>query len=137
MTGQSQGDGHNDPVMEKFGIACEYVGNGETIATLEAGEDHCNMYGVVHGAILFAMADVGMGSAISKSLREARQVSSITITAHYMQAMKPGKIRARSWLVSKGGKIATLKTEICDGSGTECACFSGNFYISRKKEGQK
>lgn len=126
----------SDPVTEKFGIECEYIGDGVTMARLKAGAEHCNMYGSVHGAILFAMADVGMGSAISKSLPEERRVSSITVSAHYMQAMKPGNIVAKSWVVRKGARIATLKTEISDENGDMCAFFSGNFYISegRKKE---
>lgn len=123
-----------DPVTEKFGIECEYVGDGVTITRLEAGVEHCNMYGIVHGAILFAMADVGMGSAISKSLAEKRQVSSISISAHYMQAMKPGKIVAKSSVIRGGARIATLQTEVSDERGSACAFFSGNFYISGKKE---
>lgn len=124
----------SDPVTEKFGIECEYIGGGVAMTTLKAGTEHCNMYGVVHGAILFAMADVGMGSAVSKSLPEERRVSSITVSAHYMQAMKPGNIVAKSWIVRKGARIATLKTEICNDEGDMCAFFSGNFYISETKE---
>lgn len=134
MTNHAESNEIFDPVTEKFGIECEYLGDGVTITMLEATEEHCNMYGIVHGAILFAMADVGMGSAVSQSLAQKRQVSSVSISAHYIQAMKPGKVVAKSWVIRQGSKLATLQTEISDENGNVCAFFSGNFYISGGKE---
>ena len=52
---------NHDPLTENLGILCEQIEPGISNAILAATPEHCNKYGYVHGAVLFAMADIGMG----------------------------------------------------------------------------
>lgn len=120
-----------DPVTDNMGIRREEAASGEINATLDAtAEAHCNVFGVVHGAVLFAMADVSMGATVTRALTTFRQVSTISIHSSYLRPAKPGRIVAETKMIRLGRRIATLETNVRDDSGELCALFLGSFHIS-------
>lgn len=119
----------SDPFTERLGIHNAVNEDGVCVTTHRCGEGECNIYGVVHGALLFAMADVGMGMALAAALPGVPRLGSISITANYISAGKPGLITAKSSLLKRGRSVAFLTTGIRDGEGIECAQFSGVFHI--------
>lgn len=118
-----------DPFTERMGICREIDKDGACITTHQCTMEECNVFGVVHGALLFAMADVGMGTALAAALTGEPRLGSISITANFISAGKPGLITAKSRVLRRGKAVAFLETEISDGEGAPCACFSGVFHI--------
>lgn len=118
-----------DPFTERLGIRNEIDEQGVCITTHQCTDDECNIYGVVHGALLFAMADVGMGMALAAALRGAPRLGSVSVTANFVNAGKPGLIAAKSRVLRRGKTVAFLETEVFDGEGAPCARFSGIFHI--------
>ncbi|MFQ5563963.1 MAG: PaaI family thioesterase [Parvularculaceae bacterium] len=125
-----------DPFTERLGIQNEIDEDGACITTHRCSEDECNIYGVVHGALLFAMADVGMGMALAAALPGEPRLGSISVTANFMNAGKPGLITAKSRVLRRGKAVAFLETEIFDGEGAPCARFSGVFHIYSDEGGR-
>ena len=123
-----------DPFTERLGITSEVNKDGNAITTQQCGVNECNIFGAVHGALLFAMADVGMGMALAAALPGKPRVGSVSVTANYVLAGKPGLLTARSRLLKRGRSIAFLESEICDGNDTVCARFSGLFHIYPNEE---
>lgn len=123
-----------DPFTERLGIHNEIDEDGACITTHQCSENECNIYGVVHGALLFAMADVGMGMALAAALPGEPRLGSISVTANFMNAGKPGLITAKSRVLRRGKTVAFLETEIVDGAGAPCARFSGVFHIYSEEE---
>jgi acyl-CoA thioesterase len=124
-----------DPVSEKLGITFGYAADGACVATLDAGPEVCNVHGVVHGAVLFAMADTGMGFALLEALGDKPLLSSISVTANYLRPAAPGRIEARASLVRLGRSVAFLACGVRDGQGDECAQVSGVFRVRTEREG--
>lgn len=118
-----------DPFTERIGIRREMDEDGVCITTHQCTEEECNIFGVVHGALLFAMADVGMGTALAAALAGEPRLGSISITANFISAGKPGLVTAKSRVVRRGRAVAFLETEVSDGDGAPCARFSGIFHI--------
>lgn len=125
----------SDTVCERLGIEFGYAADGACLATLDAGPPQCNVFGVVHGAVLFAMADTGMGFALLEALDGRPLLSSITVTATYLRPVAPGRIQARASVVRLGRAVAFLACSVRDGQGDECAQFSGVFRIRSDKRG--
>lgn len=119
----------SDPFTERLGIHNDIDEEGACVTMRQCGEGECNIYGVVHGALLFAMADVGMGMALAVALPDTPRLGSISITANYISAARPGLITAKSRLLRRGRSVAFLTTDIRDGEGVECSRFSGVFHI--------
>ena len=120
----------HDPLTENMGISCEQTEPGTSITTLEANAAHCNKHGFVHGAVLFAMADIGMGSVVATALEHEKRVVSLSINAHYLKPAMPGCIAAYSTIVRLGKTIATTRAEIRNASGDICALFTADFHVS-------
>lgn len=123
-----------DGVCDKLGIELFYAADGACVATLDAEPDACNVYGVVDGAVLFAMADTGMGLALLEALDGRPPLSSITVTATYLRPAAPGCLQARSCVVRLGRAVTFLACSIRDRQG-ECAPFSGVFRVRTEREG--
>lgn len=125
----------SDTVCERLGIEFGYAADGACLATLDAGPPQCNVFGVVHGAVLFAMADTGMGFALLEALGSQPLLSSITVTATYLRPAAPGRIEARAAVARLGRSVAFLTCAVRDGRGDECAQFSGVFRVRSEREG--
>jgi len=123
-----------DPFAEGLGLQCRITGEGRSVTTLDCGPEHCNVFGVVHGAVLFAMADVGMGITLVPALDSGCKVASVSVNASYIAAAAPGRIVVESWVVRRGRRLASLQSEARDCHGTRCALFTGHFYITPPKE---
>ncbi|MCP4320130.1 MAG: PaaI family thioesterase [Hyphomicrobiales bacterium] len=123
-----------DPVTERMGIRRQDTSDGGILTILDAVDEHCNVFGVVHGAVLYAMADVAMGSMLTKALGEFRPVSTVSIISNYLRPTKRGRIRAETELIRLGRSIATLETKTYDNDGILCALFLGTFHISLAKD---
>ncbi|MDP6815108.1 MAG: PaaI family thioesterase [Alphaproteobacteria bacterium] len=119
-----------DPVTDNMGIRRQNAADGGVLTTLETTGEHCNVFGVVHGAVLYAMADVAMGSLLTNALDEFRPVSTVSIVANYLRPTKPGQLKAETELIRLGRSIATLEAKISDADGVVSALFLGTFHIS-------
>lgn len=113
-----------------MGIRCEQAEPGKSVAVLDATQKHCNKHGFVHGAVLFAMADIGMGSAVATAVDHQKQVVSLSINANYVRAATPGQLTAVSTIVRLGQTIAVTRAEICNADGDTCALFTADFHLS-------
>lgn len=123
-----------DAVCDTLGIDFAYTRDGACMSTLNAGPQVCNIFGVVHGAVLFAMADTAMGFALFDALGGHPRLGSISVTANYLRPAAPGSVEARARLVRLGRSIAFLACDIRDGEGADCAQFSGIFHIRTNHE---
>lgn len=118
-----------DPVSDRLGITYARIADRACLARLDAGPVHCNVFGVVHGAVLFAMADTAMGYALLNALGGQLRLGSISVTANYLSPVPPGRVSARAALVRQGRSVAFLGCDIADAAGNVAACFSGIFHI--------
>ena len=56
------------PFAELVGFEVTARGEGRCTSEISAEERHLNPNGVVHGAVLYALADTGMGGALTSML---------------------------------------------------------------------
>lgn len=87
-----------------------------------------NPNGVAHGAVMYALADTGMGGALVSALAEGRYCTTVEIKIAYFRAVKAGKLVCESWMVHQGKRIAFLEATVEDDNGP-VARASGTFAI--------
>jgi acyl-CoA thioesterase len=117
------------PFADLIGLAVTARGEGRCTSELVAGESHLNPNGVVHGAVLYALADTGMGAALSSVLDEGQLCSTIEIKINYFRPAKAQRIRCETRLVHKGSRTGAMESEIFDGSDRLLARATGTFMI--------
>lgn len=119
---------------ELVGLRIIEYGEGRAVAAVETGERHHNPNGVVHGGVLFSLADTSMGGALRSLLAGDEISATIEIQIRYLKAVRDGLVTAESRVVHKGRRVAQLQTEIRDAGGQLLATASGSFAILQQDQ---
>lgn len=90
-------------------------GSGTATAAVDVRPELLNPNGVVHGGALFSMADTVMGAALYTTLAPGEFCATVEIKIHFLQPVTKGKIRCRTRLVHRGGRIAVLESHLSVG----------------------
>lgn len=119
--------GHH-PFAELIDLHVGEVRPGASRMLLEAGERHLNPHQVVHGAVLYAMADTGMGAALYPTLAEGEICATIEIKISYFKPVRMGPVVCETTLVNRGKTVAHLESRITQ-HGVLVAAANGNYAI--------
>jgi acyl-CoA thioesterase len=125
------------PYAELIGLVVEDHGHGHSACSLQVAEHHLNPHRVVHGAVIFALADTGMGAALYPTLAAEERCATIDVKINYFKPVVSGLISCKTSLVNKGRTVAHLESKVYSGE-TLVAQASGNYAIfPARKDGQK
>ena len=100
------------PYAELIGLEIEEQGDGRTVCVLTVGESHYNPHRVVHGAVLYSLADTGMGAALYPSLDEGEICATIEIKINYYRPVTTGQVRCVTEMVHRGKRVANLESSL-------------------------
>ena len=90
--------------------------------------DHLNPHRVVHGAVLYALADTGMGAALYPTLADGEICATIEIKINYFKPVRSGTLRCLTRLIHRGRRVANLEAQLFAGD-TLVAQANGNYAI--------
>jgi len=119
----------NDKFAEHAGIELLEVSEGKAKAKMEIKPHHLNGVKTVHGAAIFALADLVFAVA---SNSHGTIAMGINVNISYLKAVKEGVLFAEATEVSINPKLATYVIHVTDDSDDLVATFQGMVY--RKKE---
>ena len=104
--------GVDDGFGPHMGIEVLERGESRSVTGLEVGPHHLNPHGVVHGAVLYALADQGMGAALYSLLDDSESCATIEIKIVYLASVREGAIECETTVLNKGRRVAALESEI-------------------------
>jgi uncharacterized protein (TIGR00369 family) len=102
------------PVAELLGIELVSSGQGETVFALEAGEQHSNPMGTIHGGILCDLADAAMGMAFFSTLEEGESFTTLDLTINFLRPFWTGRLTARGRVVQRGRTVGMTECDVLD-----------------------
>lgn len=117
------------PFADLIGFEVTARGEGRCTSELIAEERHLNPNGVVHGAVLYALADTGMGGALTSVIDEGQLCSTIEVKINYFRPARPGRLRCETRVVYQGSRTGALESEILDENDRLLARATGTFMI--------
>ena len=100
------------PFAELIDLQVVEQGIGHSRLTLVAADRHLNPHGVVHGAVVYAMADTGMGAALYPTLDAGQICATIEIKINYFKPVRAGRLNCVTALVNRGRTVANLESRI-------------------------
>jgi acyl-CoA thioesterase len=119
------------PFLEHIGLVLREQAAGTSTCTLAVAPIHFNSSGLVHGAVLFALADTGMGAALLGALEQGEAFATVELRIHYFKPVRGGELRCLTQLVHRGRTLANLESSLFLGD-VLVARASGNFAIFRR-----
>jgi acyl-CoA thioesterase len=121
------------PFADLLAMKVEEQHDGRSRMSLAVGPDHLNPHHVVHGAVLYALADTSMGLALYPSLAEGEICATIEIKINYFKPVHGGVVECITQVLNRGRSVANLESRLLVGN-TLVAQANGNYAIFRPSQ---
>ena len=116
-----------------IGITVEHVRDGSVHLRLEAGPDHANLQGTVHGGVLATLADTAAGLAVRSAIPPGSRHVSVNLDVQYLAPASMGTLLATGRVVRLGKRIAFAEADVTDNAGQVVARAQVTIAVSRSE----
>ena len=116
------------PFLEHVGVVIEEQRAGFSKCALAVAPHHFNRFGVVHGGVVFTLADTGMGAALIPDLQEGEMCATIEVQINYFKPILAGVLTCTTEVINRGKSVAHLESSV-HSAGVLVAKASGNYAI--------
>ncbi len=117
LTAVLRGDGSGAPVGTLIGFRPTSIGTGKAVFELEAGPQHANPMGTLHGGIICDVADAAMGVAYASTLGDDESFTTIEMKINFLRPFWTGTLIATGHLVKAGRTIGLVECDVTDTEG--------------------
>jgi len=100
------------PFTQHVGIELIEHAPGRSRWALDLQPVHTNTHGVVHGGVLFTLADTAMGSALFGALQPGQICATINIKINYFKPVFGGRVVCDSVVLNQGKNVAHLDASL-------------------------
>jgi acyl-CoA thioesterase len=126
------GSGGFNPFGDLIGLNFVRCEDGHSQCVLEVDERLLNPHRVLHGGVIYSMADTGMGGALYSCMEDDELCATIEIQIIYLKAVASGRLTCDTRILHRSKRIASLESEIAN-NGRLVAKATGTFSIFRVK----
>lgn len=122
------------PVAQLVGFTLTAVAEGRSTVVLEAGPQHANPMGTLHGGILCDVADAAMGIAYASTLAEDESFTTLELKINFLKPVWQARLTAEGRVVKRGRTIGLTECDITDENGSLVARASSTCMTLRGNE---
>jgi uncharacterized protein (TIGR00369 family) len=119
------------PVARLVGFEIVSIELGPSEFALDAGPQHANPMGTLHGGIICDVADAAIGTAMASSLEDDETFTSLDLTIKFLKPVWNNCIRAVARLVKRTRSLGLLECEVTDESGSLVALVYSTCMVLR------
>ena len=118
-----------DTFAAHCGIELVEAADGRAAALVRLDDRHVNGIGLVHGGLLFTLADLAFAAAAHTRGQVSVSASS---TISYIKAAQGKVIRAQAREVTRNRRLGSYTVDLLDETGEIVAVFQGLAYFKRE-----
>jgi uncharacterized protein (TIGR00369 family) len=119
------------PIAKLIGFDVEKIEHGQAVAVLEAGPQHANPMGTLHGGVLCDVADAAMGMAFASTLQPEESFTTISLAINFFRPVWQSQLRAEARVTTRGKNIGYIECEVTDEEGKRVAKATSTCYVLR------
>ena len=105
------------PAAKLIGFRLTAVEQGSAVFELEAGPQHRNPMGTLHGGVLCDVADAAMGVAYASTLGEGETFTTLELKINFLRPFRNGTLTATARVVKAGRTIGLTECDVTDPEG--------------------
>ena len=113
-----RGEAQPPPVAKLVGFEFVSIDLGRSVFELQAGPQHANPMGTLHGGILCDLADAAMGTAMASTLEDGESFTSLDLTVKFLKPVWNARLRATAQLVKRTRSLGLLECDVTDDRGS-------------------
>jgi acyl-CoA thioesterase len=117
------------PFADLLGIRRMGMQDGRARFELSVGPQHLNPHGVVHGGVVYTLADYAMGGAVTSRLGPGERCATLEIKINYVAPVSLGLIAAEAQVVARSGRVVVLEARVQADGDRLVALATGSFYV--------
>jgi len=102
------------PVATLIGFTIGSVEPGRVVMEMNAGPQHANPMGTLHGGILCDLADAAMGMAYASVLNEGETFTTLELKINFLKPVWTGPLTATGRLVKGGNTVGLVECDVHD-----------------------
>ncbi|HMA18864.1 MAG TPA: PaaI family thioesterase [Thermoanaerobaculia bacterium] len=133
-----RGEEPDPPVARLVGFKTVAVAPGRAVFEMEAGPQHANPMGTLHGGILCDLADAAMGIAYASTLEEGESFTTLELKINFLKPVWKARLRAEARVVKRGRTVGLVECDVLDEKGSlvarassTCLTLSGEMAAGR------
>jgi uncharacterized protein (TIGR00369 family) len=126
------------PVARLVGFTLVSVASGTAVFEMEAGPQHANPMGTLHGGILCDLADAAMGIAYASTLVDGETFTTLELKINFLKPVWNARLRAEARIVKRGKTVGMVECDVVDETGSlvarsssTCLTLSGKMGAGR------
>lgn len=100
------------PFADLLGFSVSSRGDGRCRIEMDLESRHLNPHGIVHGGVLYSVADTGMGGALTSVLGDDEICTTVEIKIVYFRPATGGRLECDTKVVNRGRKTAALESTL-------------------------
>jgi len=111
-------EGGEAPAIAKLiGLRVASYAPDHVTLEMDAGPQHANPMGTLHGGILCDIADAAMGTAFGSGLQDDESMTTIELKMNFFRPFWNGLVRAEGHVIRRGRSVGYAECELKDDRG--------------------
>jgi len=112
------GTAPSPPVAKLVGFQVVEAEHGRAVFVLDAGPQHANPMGTLHGGILCDLADAAMGIAYASTLDEGESFTTLELKINFFKPIWTARLTATAHVVKRGKIVGMTECDVVDEKGS-------------------
>ena len=124
------------PVARLIGFTIGSIEPGRVVMEMDAGPQHANPMGTVHGGILCDLADAAMGMAYASTLDEGETFTTLELKINFLKPVWSGRLTAMGRVIKDGHTVGLVECDVHDDKDRLVARASSTCMTLRGEQGE-
>lgn len=100
-----------------LGIELDSIEHGRARLSLEVGQHHLQLAGVMHGGAIATLIDTAVAFAIVGASNPGARFTTIEMKVNYLRPIREGRVVADARLIRDGRRIVVSECDLYDSEG--------------------
>ena len=109
--------GGEPPIARFLGLRLSKYERDHSVIEFDAGPQHANPMGTLHGGILCDVSDAAMGTAWASGLIAGETLTTIELKINFFRPFRTGRIIAEATVLRRGKSLGYVECDIRDDEG--------------------
>jgi uncharacterized protein (TIGR00369 family) len=129
-----RGEGSLPPIAKLIGFTIVHIELGHSVFEMDAGPQHANPMGTLHGGVICDLADAAMGTAMATSLEDDESFTTLDLTAKFFKPIWSARLRATARLAKRTRTTGFLECDVHDDKESLVAKVFSSCLVLRGEE---
>lgn len=112
-----RGDIPPPPIARLLGFRLTSAAPGRVLIEFDAGPQHQNPMGTLHGGVFCDIADAAMGMAYASTLADGETFTTVELKVNFLAPVWSGRLLADGRVVKRGRTLGLVECDVTDDSG--------------------